>query len=155
MAGAGAMLDALTAAGWRFRRPVGPACDAPASQHVYVCNVAGADDAALAALAAPFATGGAAARVTRCAPTARQSGHGGGGDSAAYAAAVLSFGSRAEAAAAVAALDGAPPLLPGGGARPLSARFAALEPPQARTHTRAHARALILHRAPACLQAPG
>jgi alkylated DNA repair protein alkB family protein 8 len=156
MAGAGAMLDALLAAGWRFRRPVGPACDAPASQHVYVCNVAGADDAALAALAAPFAAaaGGGAPRVTRCAPTPRQCGGGGsssaddaGGGGGAYAAAVLSFGTRAAAAAAVAALDGAPPPPPPGGARPLSARFAALEPPQARTHTR---RPLPLARCAAC-----
>jgi hypothetical protein len=121
-AAGGDVLAALTAAGWRFRRPVGRVEAHPASQHVYISNVAALDDAALTALAAPF---GPLLRITRCVTTR-------GGEGGAYVAAVLSFESAGGAAAAAAALDGAPPPGAPPGARALSARFAALEPPQAR-----------------------
>jgi len=127
-----ALTDSLLRSGWRFRRPVGPPRDSPATAHVYVSNVAGSDDAALEALGRSF---GPLQRVTRCTAS-----HGGEGDS--YAAAVLSFASTAAAAAAVAQLDGAPPLVGAPpGTRPLSARFAQLEPPQARRpcHAPSHA----------------
>jgi len=116
-----ALTDSLLRSGWRFRRPVGPPRDSPPTAHVYLCNVAGSDDAALEALGRSF---GPLQRVTRCAPA-----RGGEGDT--YAAAVLSFASAAAAVAAVAALNGAPPLEGAPpGTRPLSARFAQLEPPQ-------------------------
>ena len=118
-----ALTDSLLRSGWRFRRPVGPPRDSPPTAHVYLCNVAGSSDAALEALGRSF---GPLQRVTRCTPAR-------GGEGDVYAAAVLSFASAAAAAAAAAALNGAPPLQGAPpGTRPLSARFAQLEPPQAR-----------------------
>ncbi len=138
-AAGGDVLAALTAAGWRFRRPVGRVEAHPASQHVYISNVAALDDAALTALAAPF---GPLLRITRCVTTR-------GGEGGAYVAAVLSFASAGGAAAAAAALDGAPPPGAPPGARPLSARFAALEPPQARRRLTQHATAAAAATCPA------
>ena len=118
-----ALTDSLLRSGWRFRRPLGAPRDSPPTAHVYLSNVAGADDAALEALGRGF---GPLQRVTRCTVS-----RGGEGDT--YAAVVLSFASAAAAAAAQAQLDGAPALDSAPpGTRPLSARFAQLEPPQAR-----------------------